>query len=225
MEVTEPTSVLISSAVLIIFIVLHNHLIALPVTASPQLREKVSKMLSSVCITETSRFTHHTKQSMVAVCDIGAHGKQQECDGPIHAFGFTLSKVLVSNERALLVANEATKWYILEWPVCQMSIHLAHRDKTWQIQFPYAKNLQPSRPAQAKVQSRRVPVPETTCVILMDPGTPVGGFCSFGHIYRCWNRACTRSSFLASLAPFFCHFKSFHSLPWFTLIYIHFPSI
>ena len=82
---------------------------------------------------------------MVAVHDIGARAEQQERAGTIRAFGFALSKALVTDERALLVANKTTKRHALEGPVCQMSVHLARRDKTRQNRFPYAEKLQKDR--------------------------------------------------------------------------------
>src|SRR6266849_7715203 len=82
---------------------------------------------------------------MVAVHDSGARATQQERAGTIRAFGFALSKALVTDERALLVANEATKWHALEGPVRQISVHLARRDETRQNRFPYAEKLQKDR--------------------------------------------------------------------------------
>jgi hypothetical protein len=63
----------------------------------------------------------------------------------IRAFGFALSKALVTDGRALLVANETTKQHALEGPVRQISGHLACRDETRQNRCPYAKKLQKDR--------------------------------------------------------------------------------
>jgi hypothetical protein len=65
---------------------------------------------------------------MVAVHDIGARAEQQERPSTIRAFGFALSKALVTDERALLVANETTQRHALKGPVRQISAHLARRD-------------------------------------------------------------------------------------------------
>ena len=78
---------------------------------------------------------------MVAVYDISARAEQQERASAIRAFGFALSKALVTDERALLVANETTKRHALEGPVRQISVHLAHRDETRQNRFPYSEKL------------------------------------------------------------------------------------
>ena len=94
------------------------------------------------CFDKTSRFTYHTKQSVVAMHEIGAHTEQQERAGTIRAFDFTLSKALVTDERALVVANETTngtKWYTLGARTPDIRIHLARRDKTRKNRFPYAK--------------------------------------------------------------------------------------
>lgn len=79
--------------------------------------------------------------SMVAAHDIGALAERQERAGTIPAFGFALVrqlqyKPLVTNERALLVANETTKrWHTGRTPgplraVCQISVHLTRLDET-----------------------------------------------------------------------------------------------
>ena len=78
---------------------------------------------------------------MVAVHDIGARAEQQERAGTIRAFGFALSKALVTDERALLVANETTKRHAPEGPVRQISVHLARRDETRQNRYPYSEKL------------------------------------------------------------------------------------
>jgi hypothetical protein len=78
---------------------------------------------------------------MVTVHDIGAHAEQQECAGTICAFGFALSKALVTDERTLLVANETTKRHALEGPVRQISVHLARRDETRQNRCTYVENF------------------------------------------------------------------------------------
>ena len=82
---------------------------------------------------------------MVAVHDIGARAEQQERSRTVRAFGFALSEALVTDERALLVANETTKRHALEGPVRQMSVHLACRDEARQNRFPYAEELQKDR--------------------------------------------------------------------------------
>ena len=82
---------------------------------------------------------------MVAVYDIGSRAEQQECASTIRAFGFALSKALVTDERALLVANETTKRHALERPVRQISVHLARRDETRQNRYPYTEKLQKGR--------------------------------------------------------------------------------
>jgi hypothetical protein len=79
---------------------------------------------------------------MVAVHNVGARAEQQERAGGIRAFGFALSKALVTDERALLVANETTKRHALERPLRQISAHLARRDETRQNRCPYAEKLQ-----------------------------------------------------------------------------------
>jgi hypothetical protein len=103
------------------------------------------RSVNNAYINETSRFTHRTKESVVAVHDIGARAEQQERPGTIRAFGFALSKALVTDECALLVANETTKGHALEGPVRQISVHLARRDETRQNRFPYAEKLQKDR--------------------------------------------------------------------------------
>jgi hypothetical protein len=94
---------------------------------------------------------------MVAVYDIDAGAEQQECAGTIRAFGFALSKALVTDECALLVSNETTKRNALEGPVRQISVHLARRDETRQNRYPYAEKLQKDRiPLQcADVEQKR----------------------------------------------------------------------
>ena len=82
---------------------------------------------------------------MVAVHDFGTRAEQQERASTIRAFGFALSKALVTDERALLVANETTKRHALEGPVSQMSVHLACRDETRQNRCPYTEKLQKDR--------------------------------------------------------------------------------
>ena len=82
---------------------------------------------------------------MVAVHDIGPRAEQQERASTIRAFGFALSKALVTDERALLVANETTNWHALEGPVSQISVHLARRDETRQNRCSYAEKLQKDR--------------------------------------------------------------------------------
>ena len=82
------------------------------------------------CVNEMSRFTHRTKQPMVAVHNIGTRAEQQKRACAICAFGFALSKALIADECALLVADETTKRYTLEGPVRQVSIHLARRNET-----------------------------------------------------------------------------------------------
>jgi hypothetical protein len=126
----------------------------LSLTGSFQGIDSLSLRTQSICnlrsvvnahINETSRFTHRTKQTMVAVHDIGARAEQQERAGTIRAFGFALSEALVTDERALLVANETTKRHALEGPVCQISVHLARRDETRKNRRPYAEKLQKGR--------------------------------------------------------------------------------
>jgi hypothetical protein len=68
---------------------------------------------------------------MIAVHDIGACAEQQEGASAICAFGLTLSKALVTDERALLVANEATERHTLERPVRDITVNFARRDQTW----------------------------------------------------------------------------------------------
>jgi hypothetical protein len=71
----------------------------------------ICKLRSAVnaCIDEAPRFTYHTKQSVVAIHEICGHAEHQERAGTIRTFGFTLSKALVTDERALLVVYESTK--------------------------------------------------------------------------------------------------------------------
>ena len=82
---------------------------------------------------------------MVAVHDIGASAEQQERAGTVRALCFALTKALVTDERALLVADETTKRYALEGPVRQISVHLARRDETGKNRLPYAEKLQKGR--------------------------------------------------------------------------------
>ncbi len=67
---------------------------------------------------------------MVTVHNIGARAEQQERASTIGTFGFALSETLITNKRALLVANETTKRHALERSVRQVPIHLARRDET-----------------------------------------------------------------------------------------------
>ena len=60
-------------------------------------------------------------------------------------FGFALRKALVTDEHALLIANETTKWQALEGPVHRISTRLARREEMWQNRFLYAKKLQKDR--------------------------------------------------------------------------------
>jgi hypothetical protein len=127
----------------------------LSLTGSFQGIDSLSLGTQSICnlrsiinahINETSRFTsHRTKQSIVAVHDVGARAEQQERATAMRAFGFALSKALVTDERALLVANETTKRHALERPLRQISAHLARRDETRQNRCPYAEKLQKDR--------------------------------------------------------------------------------
>ena len=82
---------------------------------------------------------------MVAVHDIGTRAEQQERASTIRAFGFALSKTLITDERALLVANETTKRHALEGPINQISVHLTRRDETRQDRCPYVEKLQKDR--------------------------------------------------------------------------------
>jgi hypothetical protein len=82
---------------------------------------------------------------MIAVHDIGACAEQQERAITICAFGLALSEALVTDERALLVTNEATERHALEGPVRKITVNLAGRDETWQDRFPYAEKVQKDR--------------------------------------------------------------------------------
>jgi hypothetical protein len=82
---------------------------------------------------------------MIAVHNICACAEQQECASTVGAFGLALSEALVTDERALLVPNEATKRHALEGPVREITVNLARRDETWQDRFPYAKEVQKDR--------------------------------------------------------------------------------
>ena len=76
---------------------------------------------------------------------IAVRAEQQERAGTVGAFGLALSETFVTNERALLVANEATKRHAFERAIREVTINLARRDKTWQDRFPYAEKVQKDR--------------------------------------------------------------------------------
>jgi hypothetical protein len=82
---------------------------------------------------------------MIAVHDIGACAEQQERAGTVCAFGLALSETFITNERALLVANEATERHTLERAIREITINFARRDKTWQDRFPNAEKAQKDR--------------------------------------------------------------------------------
>jgi len=69
---------------------------------------------------------------MIAVHNIGTRAEQQERASTIRAFGLALSEALVTDERALLVANETTKRHIFEGSICEFTVHLARRYEPWQ---------------------------------------------------------------------------------------------
>jgi hypothetical protein len=69
---------------------------------------------------------------VVAIHEICGHAEHQERAGTIRTFGFTLSKALVTDERALLVVYESTKRQASKRPGRQISVHLARRDETRQ---------------------------------------------------------------------------------------------
>jgi hypothetical protein len=82
---------------------------------------------------------------MIAVYDIGACAEQQERASTICTFGLALSEALVTDERSLLVTNEATKRHALEGPVREITVNLARRDETRQDRFPYTEKVQKGR--------------------------------------------------------------------------------
>ena len=82
---------------------------------------------------------------MIAVHDIGARAEQQERASTICTFGLALSEALVTDERALLVTNEAPKRHALEGPIGKITVDLARRDKTRQDGFAYPEKLQKDR--------------------------------------------------------------------------------